>query len=61
MTEMHRRCSKSQIDSSLDLLPDWVYENSGSVPFSIFEHPKFNFNKFYTYPWLLLYNPDMSH
>ncbi|KAK9071895.1 hypothetical protein SSX86_008326 [Deinandra increscens subsp. villosa] len=33
--------TKAQIDSSLELLADWVYENCGSVSFSSLEHPKF--------------------
>lgn len=33
--------TKSQIDSSLELLSNWVYENCGSVSFSSLEHPKF--------------------
>ncbi|KAL8207762.1 hypothetical protein R6Q57_007174 [Mikania cordata] len=33
--------SKAQIDSSLELLANWVYENCGSVSFSSLEHPKF--------------------
>ncbi|CAH1453725.1 unnamed protein product [Lactuca virosa] len=33
--------TKSQIDSSLELLTDWVYENCGSVSFSSLNHPKF--------------------
>nr|XP_043630940.1 uncharacterized protein LOC122602304 [Erigeron canadensis] len=33
--------TKSQIDSSLDLLADWVYENCGSISFSSLVHPKF--------------------
>lgn len=33
--------SKSQIDSALDFLADWVYESCGSVSFSSLEHPKF--------------------
>ncbi|KAH0643155.1 hypothetical protein KY290_034761 [Solanum tuberosum] len=33
--------SKSQIDSALDYLADWVYECCGSVSFSSLEHPKF--------------------
>ncbi|CAN4127535.1 unnamed protein product [Withania somnifera] len=33
--------SKSQIDSALDFLADWVYECCGSVSFSSLEHPKF--------------------
>ncbi|KAI3522513.1 hypothetical protein L1887_00352 [Cichorium endivia] len=38
----YQALSKSQIDSSLELLAEWVYENCGSVPFSSLEHPKFN-------------------
>ncbi|KAL6960332.1 hypothetical protein U1Q18_041524 [Sarracenia purpurea var. burkii] len=33
--------SKTQIDSALDYLADWVYETCGSVSFSSLEHPKF--------------------
>ncbi|KAF7828368.1 Ribonuclease H-like domain containing protein [Senna tora] len=33
--------SKTQIDSALDYLTDWVYESCGSVSFSSLEHPKF--------------------
>lgn len=33
--------SKTQIDSALDYLADWVYESCGSVSFSSIEHPKF--------------------
>ncbi|XP_057464168.1 uncharacterized protein LOC130753965 isoform X2 [Actinidia eriantha] len=33
--------SKTQIDSALDFLADWVYESCGSVSFSSLEHPKF--------------------
>ncbi|KAI3787628.1 hypothetical protein L1987_42231 [Smallanthus sonchifolius] len=33
--------NKAQIDSSLELLANWVYENCGSVSFSSLEHPKF--------------------
>ncbi|XP_027336009.1 uncharacterized protein LOC113849943 [Abrus precatorius] len=33
--------SKTQIDSALDYLADWVYESCGSVSFSSLEHPKF--------------------
>ncbi|KAM3321968.1 hypothetical protein P3S67_003119 [Capsicum chacoense] len=33
--------SKSQVDSALDFLADWVYECCGSVSFSSLEHPKF--------------------
>ncbi|KAA8521926.1 hypothetical protein F0562_012760 [Nyssa sinensis] len=33
--------SKTQIDSALDYLADWVYECCGSVSFSSLEHPKF--------------------
>ncbi|XP_058191050.1 uncharacterized protein LOC131308216 [Rhododendron vialii] len=33
--------TKTQIDSSLDYLSDWVYESCGSVSFSSLEHPKF--------------------
>ncbi|PWA90714.1 hypothetical protein CTI12_AA098030 [Artemisia annua] len=33
--------SKAQIDSSLELLANWVYENCGSVSFSSLDHPKF--------------------
>ncbi|KAK1438699.1 hypothetical protein QVD17_04509 [Tagetes erecta] len=33
--------TKSQIDSSIQLLANWVYENCGSVSFSSMEHPKF--------------------
>ncbi|KAI3822150.1 hypothetical protein L1987_09732 [Smallanthus sonchifolius] len=38
----YQNLAKSQIDSSLELLADWVYENCGSVPISSLEHPKFN-------------------
>ncbi|PON92897.1 Ribonuclease H-like domain containing protein [Trema orientale] len=33
--------SKTQIDSALDYLADWVYESCGSVSFTSLEHPKF--------------------
>ncbi|XP_071730768.1 uncharacterized protein [Rutidosis leptorrhynchoides] len=33
--------TKQQIDASLELLTDWVYENCGSVSFSSLIHPKF--------------------
>ncbi|KAI3691708.1 hypothetical protein L6452_31510 [Arctium lappa] len=33
--------TKPQIDSSIDLLTDWAYENCGSISFSSFDHPKF--------------------
>ncbi|XP_021901811.1 uncharacterized protein LOC110817531 isoform X2 [Carica papaya] len=33
--------SKTQIESALDYLADWVYESCGSVSFSSLEHPKF--------------------
>ncbi|KAI3501160.1 hypothetical protein L1887_29021 [Cichorium endivia] len=33
--------TKAQIESSLELLANWVYENCGSVSFSSLEHPKF--------------------
>ncbi|KAA8522290.1 hypothetical protein F0562_012963 [Nyssa sinensis] len=33
--------SKTQIDSALDYLADWVYECCGSISFSSLEHPKF--------------------
>ncbi|KAI9072494.1 hypothetical protein K1719_045541 [Acacia pycnantha] len=33
--------SKTQIESAIDYLADWVYETSGSVSFSSLEHPKF--------------------
>ncbi|XP_024996637.1 uncharacterized protein LOC112529549 [Cynara cardunculus var. scolymus] len=33
--------TKSQIDSSFELLADWVYENCGSISFSSLDHPKF--------------------
>ncbi|KAL8210111.1 hypothetical protein R6Q57_006843 [Mikania cordata] len=33
--------TKSQIDTSLELLTDWLYENCGSVAFSSLNHPKF--------------------
>ncbi|KAM0015439.1 putative transcription factor/ chromatin remodeling BED-type(Zn) family [Helianthus debilis subsp. tardiflorus] len=33
--------TKAQIDSSLELLANWVYENCGFVSFSSLEHPKF--------------------
>ncbi|KAJ0433401.1 putative transcription factor/ chromatin remodeling BED-type(Zn) family [Helianthus annuus] len=33
--------TKAQIDSSLELLANWVYENCGLVSFSSLEHPKF--------------------
>ncbi|XP_024995393.1 uncharacterized protein LOC112528603 [Cynara cardunculus var. scolymus] len=33
--------TRAQIDSSLELLANWVYENCGSVSFSSLEHPKF--------------------
>ncbi|KAL4592810.1 hypothetical protein LXL04_005815 [Taraxacum kok-saghyz] len=38
----YQTLTKSQIDSSLELLADWVYENCGSVPISSLDHPKFN-------------------
>ncbi|XP_052625100.1 uncharacterized protein LOC111877642 [Lactuca sativa] len=33
--------TKAQIESSLELLANWVYESCGSVSFSSLEHPKF--------------------
>ncbi|KAK7264442.1 hypothetical protein RJT34_32051 [Clitoria ternatea] len=33
--------TKTQIDSAVDYLADWVYESCGSVSFSSLEHPKF--------------------
>ncbi|OVA07676.1 hypothetical protein BVC80_1827g32 [Macleaya cordata] len=33
--------SKTQIDSALNLLADWLYESCGSVSFSSLENPKF--------------------
>ncbi|XP_076917988.1 uncharacterized protein LOC143578220 [Bidens hawaiensis] len=36
-----RALTKAQIDSSLESLANWVYENCGSVSFSSLEHPKF--------------------
>ncbi|KAF5774890.1 putative transcription factor/ chromatin remodeling BED-type(Zn) family [Helianthus annuus] len=33
--------TKMQVDSSLELLTDWLYENCGSVAFSSVTHPKF--------------------
>ncbi|KAL7165212.1 hypothetical protein ACSBR2_040986 [Camellia fascicularis] len=33
--------SKTQIDSALDYLAEWLYESCGSVSFSSLEHPKF--------------------
>ncbi|XP_054808860.1 uncharacterized protein LOC129310980 [Prosopis cineraria] len=33
--------NKTQIDSAIDYLADWVYESCGSVTFSSLEHPKF--------------------
>ncbi|XP_057773550.1 uncharacterized protein LOC130992817 isoform X2 [Salvia miltiorrhiza] len=33
--------SKSQVDSALDFLADWVYECCGSVSLSSLDHPKF--------------------
>ncbi|XP_058104649.1 uncharacterized protein LOC131248395 isoform X2 [Magnolia sinica] len=33
--------SKSQIDSAVGLLTDWLYESCGAVSFSCVEHPKF--------------------
>lgn len=33
--------SKTQIDSALDYLAEWVYESCGSVSLSSLEHPKF--------------------
>lgn len=33
--------SKTQIDTALDYLSDWVYECCGTVSFSSLEHPKF--------------------
>ncbi|KAL2516824.1 hypothetical protein Adt_13071 [Abeliophyllum distichum] len=33
--------TKSQVDSALDFLADWIYECCGSVSFSTLEHPKF--------------------
>ncbi|KAL3498717.1 hypothetical protein ACH5RR_041449 [Cinchona calisaya] len=33
--------SKSQIDSALDYLADWLYECCGTLSFSSLEHPKF--------------------
>ncbi|KAI3687471.1 hypothetical protein L1987_81168 [Smallanthus sonchifolius] len=38
----YQNLTKSQIDSSLELLSDWVYENCGSIPISSLDHPKFN-------------------
>ncbi|KAK1419085.1 hypothetical protein QVD17_28242 [Tagetes erecta] len=35
------KLTKSQIDSSIDLLTDWVYENCGSIAISSLIHPKF--------------------
>ncbi|GAU46672.1 hypothetical protein TSUD_184600 [Trifolium subterraneum] len=32
---------KTQVDSAVDFLADWVYESCGSVSFSSLEHPKF--------------------
>ncbi|CAL5198054.1 unnamed protein product [Lathyrus oleraceus] len=32
---------KTQVDSAIDYLADWVYESCGSVSFSSLEHPKF--------------------
>lgn len=32
---------KTQVDSAIDFLADWVYESCGSVSFSSLEHPKF--------------------
>ncbi|XP_076950648.1 uncharacterized protein LOC143623689 isoform X1 [Bidens hawaiensis] len=37
----YQTLTKPQIDSSLELLSDWMYEHGGSVPFSSLEHPKF--------------------
>ncbi|KAK1409186.1 hypothetical protein QVD17_35711 [Tagetes erecta] len=33
--------TKTQLDSSLNLLTDWFYESYGSVSFTSFDHPKF--------------------
>ncbi|XP_024029063.1 uncharacterized protein LOC21412565 isoform X2 [Morus notabilis] len=33
--------SKTQIESALDYLADWVYDSCGSVSFSSLDHPKF--------------------
>ncbi|KAK7278360.1 hypothetical protein RJT34_23388 [Clitoria ternatea] len=33
--------SKEQVDSAVELLADWFFEASGSVPLSAIEHPKF--------------------
>ncbi|XP_068650559.1 uncharacterized protein [Aristolochia californica] len=33
--------TKSQIDSAMGLLSDWLYESCGAVSFSCVEHPKF--------------------
>ncbi|MQL99103.1 hypothetical protein Taro_031813 [Colocasia esculenta] len=33
--------SKSQVESAVSLLSDWVYESCGAVSFSSVEHPKF--------------------
>ncbi|KAL1559762.1 hypothetical protein AAHA92_10068 [Salvia divinorum] len=33
--------NKAQVDSALDLLADWVYDNCGSVALSSLDHPKF--------------------
>ncbi|XP_022970189.1 uncharacterized protein LOC111469158 [Cucurbita maxima] len=33
--------NKTQIDSALEFLTDWVFESGGSVTFSSLEHPKF--------------------
>ncbi|KAM0016009.1 hypothetical protein Hdeb2414_s0032g00717041 [Helianthus debilis subsp. tardiflorus] len=38
----YQTLTKSQIDSSVELLADWVYEHCGSVPFSSLEGQKFN-------------------
>lgn len=40
-TSPSQTLSKTQIDTALDLLVDWVYESCGSVSFSSVEHPKF--------------------
>ncbi|XP_068634259.1 uncharacterized protein [Aristolochia californica] len=33
--------TKSQVDSAMSLLSDWLYESCGAVSFSCVEHPKF--------------------
>ncbi|KDP25589.1 hypothetical protein JCGZ_20745 [Jatropha curcas] len=40
-TSPGRALSRTQIDTALDYLADWVYESCGSVSFSALEHPKF--------------------